>query len=131
MYDRQRAISTPCCGTETWLLQTREYAAWLEGHHRFFWLKGKAGSGKSTFMEQTLKYLQSHFLRDSFAVAAYFFEGSGAPLEKTTSGLLRSILYPLFTGNQPLLEEFLTTSEDGIFVRGMVLFGKLRNSWKF
>lgn len=69
-------------------------------------------------MKHTLQELRRDFARDSLTTAAYFFDASGTILEKSTLGLLRTVLYEIFTANRPLLEEFLLTADDGRYVKG-------------
>ncbi|KAB8228167.1 uncharacterized protein BDW43DRAFT_316146 [Aspergillus alliaceus] len=60
----------------------------------FFWIKGKAGSGKSTIMkfvfQQTLTSKDGRDVNISF-----FFNARGEELEKTTPGMYRSLLFQL------------------------------------
>ncbi|KAG8531813.1 uncharacterized protein KY384_003449 [Bacidia gigantensis] len=121
LLDRQRTIRTPVRGTGEWLIRTTEYLAWVQGGHRLLWLKGKAGSGKSTVMKRTLLHLQQVFPAESHTVAAYFFDGSGVELQRSTCGLLRTVLYQVFMQHRALLEEFVLTSDDGRFIKGKVL----------
>ncbi|KAF4953747.1 hypothetical protein FGADI_5740 [Fusarium gaditjirri] len=125
MYRRQIVIKRPWIGTGEWLFRTREYQAWLKGTHRFLWIKGKAGAGKSVLMKRTLQELQMRSDSGVPAVAFFFFDGSGTGLEKSSTGLLRAILYQLFTQNRNLVEEFMTAS-DGRFVKGRNLDWELR-----
>ena len=118
MYDRQRIIGAPCSGTGTWFLHTSEYTTWLNAEHRFLWLKGKAGAGKSTLMKRSLDDLRSQPAHSTTIICAYFFDRGGVELEKSTSGLLRTILHGIFTQNPLLLEQFVGSSDDGRLIKG-------------
>ena len=82
-----------------WLLERREYLDWRDEtkfseHLGFLWIKGKAGTGKSTMM----KYIYAHSrkeLKDDIVIS-YFFNARGAELEKSMDGLFRSLLYQTF-----------------------------------
>ncbi|CRK45842.1 hypothetical protein BN1723_006750 [Verticillium longisporum] len=63
--------------------------------HGFLWMRGKAGAGKSTMMkfiyQQTKKKLRS----PDTSVASFFFNARGMDLEKSISGMYRSLLVQL------------------------------------
>ncbi|KAJ6789580.1 hypothetical protein PWT90_07415 [Aphanocladium album] len=80
------------------------FREWLETGSGVFWIRGKAGSGKSTLM----KYLCDHSRtadclriwataqgRDSVVVGKYFFWNPGSPLQKFLEGLLRSLVFDI------------------------------------
>lgn len=117
MYHRQLVIRSSCQGTGHWLSQDPNYQAWLKGDHRFLWIKGNAGSGKSTLMKHTLEELQNSSTSNPLTIASFFYNASGEPLERSSSGLLQSILYQIFTQNRQLLEDFMIAS-DSRFVKG-------------
>ncbi|KAL7815164.1 hypothetical protein V8C26DRAFT_429541 [Trichoderma gracile] len=117
MYHRQLVIRSPCKGTGNWLLQDPNYEAWLNGDHRFLWVKGSAGSGKSTLMKHTLAELLKSTESSAVTIASYFYDASGQALEKSSRGLLQSVLYQIFTQNDQLLRDFMIAS-DSRFVKG-------------
>ena len=56
---RQMTIKTAHAKTCRWLLKSEQYLSWLnttklDEHHGFLWIKGKAGTGKSTLMKYAL-----------------------------------------------------------------------------
>ncbi|RGP61626.1 nacht domain-containing protein isoform 1 [Fusarium sporotrichioides] len=75
------------------------FREWLEEGSGFFWVKGKAGSGKSTLM----KFIATHdetqsLLRtwgDGYRVitASHFFWNAGLSMQKSLTGLFQTILY--------------------------------------
>ena len=84
--------------TCSWLLDQPEYQAWLnpanvQAHHGFLWVKGKAGTGKSTIM----KYILARAERDwaETIIIAFFINARGDILERSTLGMYRSLLYQL------------------------------------
>lgn len=74
---------------------------WLRGGDGVYWVNGKAGSGKSTFMKHLLDDRFSrlhHFLSDwangsPFLIATFFFWCNGTKLQKSQLGFLRALLY--------------------------------------
>ncbi|KAL6872219.1 hypothetical protein HDV57DRAFT_505984 [Trichoderma longibrachiatum] len=117
MFHRQLVIRSPCKGTGNWLSQDPSYQAWLSGEHRFLWVKGSAGSGKSTLMKHTLAEIQQTTNKKTVTIASYFYDASGEALEKSSRGLLQSVLHQLFTQNDQLLRDFMIAS-DSRFVKG-------------
>lgn len=86
-------------GTCEWLSETPEYRRWLDPdlmstHHGFSWIKGKAGTGKSTL----LKHASTHAEAQCSArqhVLNFFFHARGGSFETSTDGLFRSLLHQL------------------------------------
>ena len=83
---------------------------WLETSDDIFWVQGKAGSGKSTFMkflfehEQTQLYLQRWADGDVIAAAFFFWRAGSSELEKSYLGLLRGLLYQVLQERPQLIE---------------------------
>lgn len=88
---------------------------WLCKGTGIFWLSGKAGSGKSTLM----KFLQQHprtrdILEiwadtDPLIIASHYFWHSGSHMQKSLEGLLRSLLYQIFTADKRLVKKAFPT----------------------
>ncbi|KAG4441488.1 hypothetical protein IFR05_003015 [Cadophora sp. M221] len=95
---RQMTIKTAHAKTCKWLLKSEQYLDWLDTikvgeHHGFLWIKGNAGTGKSTLMKFTLvnarKTIKDHI------VLSFFFNARGDDIEKSTIGTYRSLLQQL------------------------------------
>jgi hypothetical protein len=95
---RQMTIKTAHAKTCRWLLKSEQYLNWLDTakvseHHGFLWIKGKAGTGKSTLMKFALvnarKTMKDHI------VLSFFFNARGGDMEKSTIGTYRSLLLQL------------------------------------
>lgn len=75
---------------------------WLETEGGIFWVTGKAGSGKSTFMKFLCCRKETQTALEQWAgpkrtiTLSYFFWNSGYPEQKTQEGLLRSLLFQVF-----------------------------------
>lgn len=95
---RHMTIKTAHAKTCRWLLQKSEYLDWcdpgkLAEHNGFLWIKGKPGAGKSTLMKFALANTRRN-AKDEI-VLSFFFNARGDDLEKSTSGLFRSLLVQL------------------------------------
>ncbi|QIX02179.1 hypothetical protein AMS68_007696 [Peltaster fructicola] len=87
MNSREATISRPLPNTCTWLLEHADYQKWLRmSGEPLLWLKGKPGVGKSTLM----KYASSS--ATGFRIA-FYFNARGEQLERSTTGMYRSLLY--------------------------------------
>lgn len=88
---------------------------WLSASEKesIYWVTGKAGSGKSTLMkfifghDRTLQALQSWSRDMPFLKAGFFFWNSGTEMQMSQSGLLRTLLYQLFSSKPSLMKELL------------------------
>jgi hypothetical protein len=74
-----------------WLNTHSSYKTWIQARSSLLWVKGHPGSGKSTL----LKYAIPQENQTNDYVASFFFNGRGAPLEKSIVGLYRSLLHIL------------------------------------
>ncbi|KAL5350096.1 hypothetical protein ACLOAV_005133 [Pseudogymnoascus australis] len=95
---RLLTLKTAQAKTCRWLLKNTHYKDWINTkkiteHHGFFWIKGKPGTGKSI----TMKFLFSEAKKSmkTSIVMSFFFNARGGDLEKSTSGLYRSLLLQL------------------------------------
>ncbi|OJJ72102.1 hypothetical protein ASPBRDRAFT_55333 [Aspergillus brasiliensis CBS 101740] len=75
---------------------------WLRRDNGLYWISGKPGSGKSTFMEflagheETKQHLKVWSGGNKLVMASfYFWSAAKNPLQKSQTGLLRSILYQI------------------------------------
>lgn len=76
------------------------FAQWLKSGNGIFWVSGKPGSGKSTFMKFVAGAARTHQLVSFWAyptiIVAHYFWSSGSSIQKSREGLLRSLLYDIF-----------------------------------
>jgi hypothetical protein len=90
-----------------------EFARWLKSGDGVYWVNGKAGSGKSTFMRYICEHPETKvFLRDwcgdlPLAVASFFFCSGGTADQKSQAGLLRSLLHQLLYKHRSLIPTVL------------------------
>ncbi|KAI1419545.1 hypothetical protein F5Y12DRAFT_233766 [Xylaria sp. FL1777] len=97
---RQWSIKKADTNTCAWFLKTPEYVNWTRSHHNFLWIKGKPGAGKSTLMKFLLGQLNKQ--KDRGLLLSFFFNARGHDLEKTTTGLYRSLLLQLLESRSDL-----------------------------
>lgn len=97
--DFRLAAITPAQGeTCRWVFSRPEYLRWrdpkLRGTHGgLFWIKGKAGVGKSTIMRCILENLAESM--PDHHIISFFFNARGQPLERSVEGMYRSLLLQL------------------------------------
>lgn len=101
---RKHTIKKNHVKTCQWFLNDPIYQEWLDPallsrQPGFIWIRGKPGVGKSTLMKfawlQTqIKYQQACHDREMM-VASFFFNARGETLEKSASGMYRSLLVQL------------------------------------
>ncbi|KAI1750291.1 hypothetical protein F4782DRAFT_548774 [Xylaria castorea] len=74
---------------------------WLRHSNGTFWLSGKAGSGKSTLMkyianhDETRRSLEAWAGAKKLIIASHYFWNAGTNMQKSQTGLYRSLLYDL------------------------------------
>lgn len=104
---RHATIKMAYAKTCEWLFNTPEYRSWLDldrlnEHNGFFWIKGKAGSGKSTLIKHLLKHSRASM--KGATIISFFFNARGHDLEKSTVGMYRSLLVQIFERHPELLD---------------------------
>lgn len=88
------------------------FADWLQRKSGVFWVRGKAGAGKSTLMkfvtnrEQTMLSLQEWAGQCKLAMAAHFFWGSGTEMQRSLEGLLCTLLFDILNTAPELIPLF-------------------------
>lgn len=95
--------------TFTW----SNFSTWLHSGSGCYWLRGKAGSGKSTLMkylyqdERTRSHLLSWSGGRRLIMPGFFFWYLGTTLQKSQAGLFRALLYNIFQQWPPLILELM------------------------
>lgn len=91
------------------------FMEWLEVGHGTYWISGKAGSGKSTLMnmicqdERIKPALKAWAGSRELLVPTCFFWNAGTELQKSCTGLLRSLLYNILAAQPDVSPAFLDT----------------------
>ena len=83
---------------------------WLKGGHGIFWVSGKPGSGKSTFMKflannsQTQQALNEWAAPRTAVLACHYFWHAGTTMERSQNGLLQDLILEIFCQRPDLIE---------------------------
>ncbi|KAK6540060.1 hypothetical protein TWF694_008890 [Orbilia ellipsospora] len=94
-----------------WFLNHPDYQVWLDPtglmqHRGLLWIKGKPGAGKSTVMKFLYTEAKKQPRRGHTVIASFFFNARGKYLEKSISGMYRSLLLQLLEGYPDLQTVF-------------------------
>lgn len=125
MYKRQNQIKLAHTKTFEWVFEIQgttpwdDFVEWIHQGTSPYWILGKPGCGKSTFM----KFLTSHpdtrsHMTASFGgpgdphILSFYFWGIGGPLQKTTTGLLLTLLHQLLSQERELLKTLVNSQRD-------------------
>jgi hypothetical protein len=92
-------VSPHLDGTCDWLMETRTYQQWQDPefkptHHGIFWIKGHAGTGKSTLMKYATEVATKEATANDHTLR-FFFNARGKPMEVSPTGLFRSLLHQI------------------------------------
>ncbi|KAI0454426.1 hypothetical protein F5B21DRAFT_475338 [Xylaria acuta] len=85
-----------------WAFEDSHLSNWLCSGNGVFWISGRAGSGKSTFMKFLADHSRTRELLVRWAdskelvVAAHYFWSAGTTMQKSQQGLLQSLLFDIF-----------------------------------
>ncbi|KAF5258984.1 hypothetical protein FOXYS1_10420, partial [Fusarium oxysporum] len=100
---RKTTIKTAYSKTCRWFLKHPDYLSWLDSekqsqHHGFLWIRGKPGAGKSIIMKFIYTKMKKTDIPMKALTVSFFFNARGAFLEKSVSGMYRSLLLQLLEG---------------------------------
>lgn len=111
---RSSAIETAYPSTYEWALRddTSEVRPWLQAGCGIFWISGKAGSCKSTLMNFLFQHDETKRLlgtwcrgtAQNLVLAKHYFWYAGTSLQKSTSGLIRTILHQILQPKPGLVD---------------------------
>lgn len=85
------------------------FVEWLENDKSFFWINGKAGSGKSTLMKfiaedpRLSKHLKMQDPNVDLICAKFFFWSAGSKQQRSQEGLFKAILRTILAQHRPML----------------------------
>lgn len=112
MNNRSNDINPATEGTCQWLLQDPVYEQWKTGDRGLLWIKGKPGSGKSTLLRYALKNTTEAESKCAVLILSFFFHGRGAELQRTPSGLFRSLLHQILSQIPGALRGVVATCDE-------------------
>ena len=100
IYARENIIEPAIQDTGSWLLESQNFQDWvqrkrLDKHRGFFWIQGNPGSGKSTLIKKIYSHITTCPQDPSSVIAAFFFNARGNQIEKSPTGLFRTLLHTL------------------------------------
>jgi hypothetical protein len=121
MDSRYESIDPAHINTCQWLFQKPKHLQWrdpehLTSHSGFLWIKGKAGSGKSTLMKCAFEHAEANFPHD--AIISFFFNARGQHLAKSVEGMYRSLLSQILRHFPQLRPKFPTHSPVSVQQQG-------------
>ncbi|KAK4220966.1 hypothetical protein QBC38DRAFT_550337 [Podospora fimiseda] len=110
---RKANITIAHTKTCRWILNHEKFLDWLNHgkqsqNHGFLWIRGKAGAGKSTMMKFVYVETKKNSKKSRVTVASFFFNARGDNLERSVSGMYRSLLLQLlkeFSDLQSVLDD--------------------------
>lgn len=98
---------------------------WLQFGQKTYWVCGKAGSGKSTFMKhifdapKTKEYLTVWAGKTPFCLSSFFFWNSGTREQKSQRGFLRSLIFQVFSQFPELVATALPQYWSTLYSKGI------------
>lgn len=108
---RHSSIKSAHADTFKWALsEQHDFARWLRTGRGIYWIRGKAGSGKSTLMRflsenpSTTEYLTEWAHGEKQIVVSHYFWHAGNSLQKARLGLFRTLLFEIFRQCPELIE---------------------------
>lgn len=106
-------------GTCQWLPEHEIYKAWTACSRGLLWIKGKPGSGKSTLLKHVRKYVtETPKVGNRALILSFYFHGSGAEIQKTPIGLLRSLLHQILHQVPDVLSNLVDTFDKRLKEKG-------------
>jgi hypothetical protein len=114
-FERLETVQTAHQETYEWLFLPPEagkpwapFVEWLEHGTGCYYISGKPGSGKSTLMKFVAQHKRTRvalekWAGDSLVRASFFFWNLGSPIQKSSIGLLRGLLYDILNQQRSLI----------------------------
>ena len=117
---RQETVPGASKSTFEWIFDENKTALgswnnfvnWLRNENGLYWIHGKPGAGKSTLMSFIFDHSQTknelrHWTQGEDPIClAFFFWRPGTKLQRSTLGMLRSLLHQLLEHDPDVLEAF-------------------------
>ncbi|KAK5939617.1 hypothetical protein PMZ80_007996 [Knufia obscura] len=106
-------------GTFNWAIRSTNQepisilADWISSSQSVFWVSGKPGSGKSTFMKflsshtDILQHLASHFRSNDILILRFYFWLYGEEVQRSLSGCLCTLLHDIFRADDEIAREYV------------------------
>lgn len=126
MLKQQSNIDQPHGNTCSWIFHLDSYKEWEDGSRGLLWIKGKPGAGKSTLMLHLYRMRRRRHLTNHELNLDFFFTARGVELQRTPSGMLRSLLNQLFRQDvsiRPAIRD--------VYEEKCIAFGHDDRSWEW
>ena len=117
---RQKSVEERHDKTFEWIFSQDEDSLsctlphWLKAGEGVYWVSGKAGSGKSTFMKYLCDDTQTqdllHMWQGETLILSFFLWRSGSADQRSSKGLLMSLLYQVLVTNPQISQRLLNDS---------------------
>ncbi|KAM0558473.1 hypothetical protein ACHAPJ_004665 [Fusarium lateritium] len=141
---RHGRISKPREGTFEWMFdhedttETKDASAslrnWLSSDEKLFWITGKAGSGKSTFMKFIADHQDARRLLETWAghrellAISHYFDMNGTSIQKSLEGLLRSLICGIISAKPSLTTKLFLAPRDASLVQSSWTVSELESA---
>jgi hypothetical protein len=119
LQQREATIEDALAGTGQWFLESEEYRIWADSHKTqwksaLLWLRGNAGTGKSTIVKSTVDATRRAANSTDEIVLSHFFNARGSMLQQSAAGMYRTLLVWLLD-KLPDEDEHLLEKEYGTY----------------
>ncbi|KAL9087594.1 MAG: hypothetical protein Q9159_003544 [Coniocarpon cinnabarinum] len=119
IYTRETQIVGAYSTTFQWIFKPQnrlqkpwsDFVTFLQGDDSIYWISGQAGSGKSVLLkfvaqhDETSAHLQQWSSGKNVILAKFFFWSAGTKLEKSTTGMLRSLVLQILQKVPQVIDE--------------------------
>ncbi|KAI0096079.1 hypothetical protein GGR51DRAFT_567513 [Nemania sp. FL0031] len=114
---RYQSIKESHPETFSWMLDDEgpKFLRWLEEGEGTYWIRGKAGSGKSTLMrflverKEVTESLRTWADGRVLVTASHFFWHAGSPIQKSREGLFRTLLFQILRQIPDLIKSLFSS----------------------
>ncbi|KAI0443472.1 hypothetical protein F4803DRAFT_561576 [Xylaria telfairii] len=109
MNSRANSIPTAAVDTCAWIFKHPKFQRWVTTQEpQILWILGHPGTGKSTLMKYVAEWPHRSSKDGSISqyITSFYFYNLGAQLQRTASGLLRSVLFQLLQEFPNCVESF-------------------------
>ncbi|KAI5848526.1 hypothetical protein DFP73DRAFT_629907 [Morchella snyderi] len=110
MESRRDDVDDAEASTFGWIWKNKTFREWDVESSGVFWVLGKPGSGKSTFIKYVLDWFPQYKENGSTlkpTIASFFFHNRGGILEKSSQGFLQTIIHQILLENPSLFGHIL------------------------
>lgn len=122
---RRDNIERAAEGTCAWLTEHPDYIKWSTESCGLLWVTGSPGAGKSVLMDKLVATVGKR-TDDTVIVASFFVHGRGTQMQRSPSGLYRSLLHQILAQS-----EILRTQLTEIYLLKLENQGEYGKAWNW